>query len=59
MSPFRISKSARDVFVEGSMEDVRADFQRLMAYCASDVAATRRLAAKVKSSRFPYSYLRL
>lgn len=35
-----ISKDKRDVFVKGTMEEVREDFQSLMTYCANDVKAT-------------------
>ena len=34
-------KDTRDLFVSGSMDDIRAHFQECMRYCASDVAATR------------------
>ena len=35
-----LQKEVRDVFVDGSFQDVRLDFQNLMSYCASDVKAT-------------------
>ena len=35
-----LDKSKRDVFVHGTMDDVRNDFQRLTDYCALDVEAT-------------------
>uniref|UniRef100_S4R4W1 DNA polymerase gamma, catalytic subunit n=1 Tax=Petromyzon marinus TaxID=7757 RepID=S4R4W1_PETMA len=35
-----LQKEERDVFVKGSMEDVRGSFQELMSYCARDVKAT-------------------
>ncbi|XP_059058462.1 DNA polymerase subunit gamma-1, mitochondrial-like [Achroia grisella] len=35
-----IDKQTRDVFMEGSMQDVHDNFQELMAYCARDVTAT-------------------
>lgn len=35
-----LKKSKRDVFIEGDMNDVRAQFQDLMTYCAYDVLAT-------------------
>ena len=37
-------KAKRDVFVQGRMGDVRNDLEELMTYCASDVAATHRVA---------------
>uniref|UniRef100_A0A672G623 DNA polymerase subunit gamma-1 n=1 Tax=Salarias fasciatus TaxID=181472 RepID=A0A672G623_SALFA len=35
-----LQKEARDIFVKGSMTDVRNNFQELMRYCAMDVQAT-------------------
>ena len=35
-----LNKDTRNVFVKGSLEDIRVDFQNLMTYCASDVRAT-------------------
>uniref|UniRef100_A0A182PVA5 DNA polymerase subunit gamma-1 n=1 Tax=Anopheles epiroticus TaxID=199890 RepID=A0A182PVA5_9DIPT len=35
-----LAKAKRDTFVEGSLADVRADFDSLMSYCAEDVRAT-------------------
>ncbi|XP_030646038.1 DNA polymerase subunit gamma-1 [Chanos chanos] len=35
-----LKKEARDIFVKGSMLDVRNNFQELMQYCALDVLAT-------------------
>ncbi|XP_023673036.1 DNA polymerase subunit gamma-1 isoform X1 [Paramormyrops kingsleyae] len=35
-----LQKEAREVFVKGSMADVRGSFQALMSYCALDVQAT-------------------
>ncbi|KAJ8393159.1 hypothetical protein AAFF_G00068420 [Aldrovandia affinis] len=35
-----LEKEAREIFVKGSMADVRASFQDLMRYCALDVQAT-------------------
>ncbi|KAK6166464.1 hypothetical protein SNE40_023149 [Patella caerulea] len=35
-----LQKSTREIFVEGSMADVREKFQELMTYCAGDVEAT-------------------
>ena len=36
-----ISKEDRNIFVEGSLDDIRKDFQNLVTYCAHDVKATR------------------
>ncbi|KAM6961340.1 DNA polymerase subunit gamma-1 [Aplochiton taeniatus] len=38
-----LQKEARDIFVKGSMEDVRKNFQELMQYCAMDVQATHQV----------------
>ncbi|XP_055011885.1 LOW QUALITY PROTEIN: DNA polymerase subunit gamma-1 [Boleophthalmus pectinirostris] len=38
-----LQKEARDIFVKGSMSDVRSNFQELMQYCALDVQATRQV----------------
>ncbi|XP_067327552.1 DNA polymerase subunit gamma-1 [Anolis sagrei] len=35
-----LEKEARELFVKGSMDDIRNNFQDLMRYCASDVLAT-------------------
>jgi DNA polymerase gamma 1 len=35
-----LDKSPRDVFVKGTLNDVHANFQHLMSYCAKDVRAT-------------------
>ncbi|KAF3854639.1 hypothetical protein F7725_022694, partial [Dissostichus mawsoni] len=35
-----LKKEAREIFVKGSMADVRNNFQELMQYCAMDVEAT-------------------
>ncbi|XP_066950495.1 DNA polymerase subunit gamma-1 isoform X1 [Macrobrachium rosenbergii] len=35
-----LTKDPRDVFVKGTLLDVRNDFQNLMSYCANDVKAT-------------------
>jgi len=44
-----LDKATRNVFVEGRIEDVRAQFQECMRYCASDVEGTHR----VLSTLFP------
>ncbi|KAM9754131.1 DNA polymerase subunit gamma-1 isoform 1-T1 [Menidia menidia] len=38
-----LQKEARDIFVKGSMTDVRNNFQELMQYCALDVQATHQV----------------
>uniref|UniRef100_UPI00398F448B DNA polymerase subunit gamma-1 n=1 Tax=Pristiophorus japonicus TaxID=55135 RepID=UPI00398F448B len=35
-----LEKEAREVFIKGTMKDVRENFQELMRYCALDVKAT-------------------
>ncbi|KAJ2744963.1 DNA-directed DNA polymerase gamma mip1 [Coemansia sp. BCRC 34301] len=42
-----MDKSKRDIFVEGTMQDVRKDFGQLAGYCAMDVEITRKVYAKV------------
>ncbi|XP_045133360.1 DNA polymerase subunit gamma-1-like isoform X3 [Portunus trituberculatus] len=52
-----LEKSTRDVFVDGSLNDIREDFQNLMAYCASDVSATHQVLVKLLPlffERFPH-----
>lgn len=53
-----LSKELRNVFVEGTLAEVRADFQALCGYCAADVAATQRVLARVWPmfvERFPHA----
>lgn len=38
-----LQKEAREIFVKGSMMDVRNNFQELMRYCAMDVQATHEI----------------
>ncbi|KAM4573782.1 DNA polymerase subunit gamma-1 [Odontesthes bonariensis] len=38
-----LKKEAREIFVKGSMVDVRNNFQELMQYCALDVQATHQV----------------
>lgn len=38
-----LQKEARDIFLKGSMSDVRSNFQELMQYCALDVQATQQV----------------
>lgn len=35
-----LSKEPRNIFVEGTMDDIHDNFQKLMHYCANDVLAT-------------------
>ncbi|KAM7351848.1 DNA polymerase gamma, catalytic subunit tam [Cochliomyia hominivorax] len=52
-----ISKEERNIFVEGTLEDVRKDFQALITYCSNDVAATHRVLQKLFplfEERFPH-----
>ncbi|XP_061402848.1 DNA polymerase subunit gamma-1, mitochondrial [Musca vetustissima] len=52
-----INKEERNVFVEGTLQDVREDFQALMSYCSNDVAATHRILQKLYplfEERFPH-----
>lgn len=38
-----LDKEMRNIFMEGSLEDIRTDFQQLMTYCAKDVIATNQV----------------
>ncbi|KAJ2945130.1 hypothetical protein O0L34_g9191 [Tuta absoluta] len=52
-----IDKATRDIFVEGSMEDVHENFQKLMEYCANDVIATHNVLTELLPmflERFPH-----
>lgn len=52
-----INKEARSVFVDGSLSEVRDNFQHLMEYCAKDVRATYRILQKLYPlfvERFPH-----
>ncbi|XP_073823167.1 DNA polymerase gamma, catalytic subunit tam [Musca autumnalis] len=52
-----ITKEERNVFVEGTLQDVRREFQSLMTYCSNDVAATHRILEKLFplfEERFPH-----
>lgn len=53
----KLSKDDRDVFVNGTMDDVRKQYQSLMTYCANDVKATFLVFEKlfkIFSDRFPH-----
>ncbi|XP_069138631.1 DNA polymerase subunit gamma-1-like [Argopecten irradians] len=52
-----LKKEKRDIFVKGTMEEVRTKFQELMNYCASDVIATTKVFQKLYPEfiqRFPH-----
>lgn len=53
----KINKDDREIFVQGSMQDVRENFQSLMTYCAGDVKATLDVFSTLFSTfsdRFPH-----
>lgn len=52
-----ISKETRSVFIDGTLSDIRCNFQHLMEYCAKDVRATYRVLQKLYPlfvERFPH-----
>ncbi|XP_038218981.1 DNA polymerase subunit gamma-1, mitochondrial [Zerene cesonia] len=52
-----IDKQTRDIFVEGTLEDVHNNFQTLMSYCAGDVIATHNVLRELYPmflERFPH-----
>ncbi|KAL4706437.1 hypothetical protein ACJJTC_010920 [Scirpophaga incertulas] len=52
-----IDKATRDIFVEGTMQDVQDNFQVLMSYCANDVVATHNILKNLLPlflERFPH-----
>lgn len=52
-----LDKTTRDVFVNGTLEDVAKQFQTVMQYCAGDVIATHSILQKLLPlflSRFPH-----
>ncbi|XP_065209751.1 DNA polymerase subunit gamma-1, mitochondrial [Planococcus citri] len=52
-----LKKEERNVFVTGSLKDIRDDFQSLMTYCANDVAATHKILTHLWPeflNRFPH-----
>lgn len=46
-SQLQLDKEARDIFVHGTLEDVRKRFADSMHYCARDVAACYEVFAKL------------
>lgn len=52
-----INKESRDIFVKGTIEDVKSNFDMLMTYCASDAVATHNVLRKLFplfQERFPH-----
>ncbi|XP_036321152.1 DNA polymerase subunit gamma-1, mitochondrial [Rhagoletis pomonella] len=52
-----LSKEPRNIFLEGTLSDVKDNFQMLMGYCAGDVEATYNVFTKLYtmySQRFPH-----
>ncbi|KAH8238861.1 hypothetical protein KR038_005045 [Drosophila bunnanda] len=52
-----LSKEPRNIFVEGTLEQVRQNFQSLVNYCAGDVEATHRILRvlyPLYAERFPH-----
>ncbi|CAO1413192.1 unnamed protein product [Diamesa serratosioi] len=52
-----LDKEKRNIFVEGTMEEIQNDFQSLMSYCANDVKATNEVVKQLFpmfQSRFPH-----
>ncbi|KAG5317701.1 DPOG1 polymerase, partial [Pseudoatta argentina] len=54
---YEISKEGRNLFVEGTIKDIKDNFSMLMTYCASDVVATHNILRKLFplfQERFPH-----
>ncbi|KAG5680836.1 hypothetical protein PVAND_010318 [Polypedilum vanderplanki] len=52
-----LDKEIRSIFMEGTLKDVRNDFQNLMTYCAKDVIATNEIIKELYplfEERFPH-----
>lgn len=52
-----LDKEKRNIFVDGTLDDIRDDFQNLMTYCANDVKATHNVFKSVYTlflERFPH-----
>ncbi|XP_070499314.1 DNA polymerase subunit gamma-1, mitochondrial [Chironomus tepperi] len=52
-----LDKEIRNIFMEGSLKDIRNDFQNLMTYCANDVIATNEVTKQLYplfEQRFPH-----
>ncbi|XP_043253426.1 DNA polymerase subunit gamma-1, mitochondrial [Colletes gigas] len=53
----KLNKELRNVFVEGTLKDVKKDFETLMTYCANDVLATYNVLCHlfpIFEDRFPH-----
>ncbi|XP_044747774.1 DNA polymerase subunit gamma-1, mitochondrial [Coccinella septempunctata] len=53
----KLSKQTRDIFVVGTLNDIKADFQKVMNYCCNDVIATYEVLQKLYPmflERFPH-----
>ncbi|XP_070150745.1 DNA polymerase subunit gamma-1, mitochondrial [Polyergus mexicanus] len=54
---YEISKEQRDIFVKGTIKDVKTNFNMLMTYCASDAVATHNVLRNLFplfQERFPH-----
>ncbi|XP_026669505.1 DNA polymerase subunit gamma-1, mitochondrial isoform X2 [Ceratina calcarata] len=54
---FEVNKDFRDIFVNGSLVDIKKDFNSLMVYCANDVIATHNVLCHlfpIFEERFPH-----
>ncbi|EGI69294.1 DNA polymerase subunit gamma-1, mitochondrial [Acromyrmex echinatior] len=54
---YEISKEGRNLFIEGTIKDIKDNFSMLMSYCASDVVATHNILRKLFplfQERFPH-----
>ncbi|XP_044736733.1 DNA polymerase subunit gamma-1, mitochondrial [Chrysoperla carnea] len=52
-----LSKETRDIFIKGNLDDVRENFDSLIAYCTNDVEATYKVLQKIFPlflERFPH-----
>lgn len=52
-----LKKEPRDIFIKGTLEDIKENFQYLMSYCAGDVVATQNVLNKIFplfKERFPH-----
>lgn len=53
-----VKKEQRNIFMEGTLKEIRDDFQNLMTYCANDVIATNEIIKELYplfQERFPHS----
>ncbi|OAD61214.1 DNA polymerase subunit gamma-1, mitochondrial [Eufriesea mexicana] len=53
----KINKSIKDVFINGSLAEIKEDFNSLMSYCANDVIATHNILCHlfpIFEERFPH-----